>query len=114
MAQDDVHHARAVAHQRLDRLVVLEALAQAGAAVGECLAEGRDAILAGGQGRGQRVQERPVRQRRARGGRFHLVGGRGGHGLASQRGGRSPAPSVSTSNPLPVTSTVCSHCDDSE
>ena len=55
--------ARPVAHEGLDRLVILEALSQARAAVGERLPERTDAVIAGSERRGEAVEEGPGRQR---------------------------------------------------
>jgi hypothetical protein len=49
-AQHDVDHARAVAHQELDGVVVGETLPQARIAVGERCAEGGDAVRIGDEG----------------------------------------------------------------
>ena len=110
LAQHDVDHAGAVANQRLDRLVVGESRLQVGIAVGQRLPEGGSAVLAVERGR-QCLEERPRRQRNAPGGGLDFVGLDGRH---AQAGGRSLAPSVSTSWPLSVTRIVCSHWAESE
>ena len=92
--QHDVHESRAIAHQRLDRLVVGEALLEACIAVRKHLAKCGNPVGAGVERGGTGFQEGPRWQGDASRGRFDFFVRRGRHG---QAGGRSSAPSVNTS-----------------
>ena len=111
-SQHEVDHPRAVAHQHLDGLVVGEALAQVFVAASERATECRDRIGSGVERGVQRLEEGPRRENDPTRGCLAAVGR--DRRRRAQTGTRSFEPSVSTSTPVSVTRTVCSHCADRE
>ena len=107
--QHGVDQAGAVEDQRVDRLVGLEAPAQVAVAVTDGGAEFRGRIARQSCQTGSQN-----RQVRPRGGGRGAGGGADRLHAAVQGSSRPFWPRVSTSQPVAVTSTVCSHCADSE